>query len=194
MQARIGFVASVVAGCIAFVCAFALRPRTLEPRPTTPVEAVAAEQHAADWALRRALYLPADIAVNRSLPKPGESTAWLTSELEAMRYRDAELVRRLEKAAVLTGLGIIAFWFGVAGLLRAKRAARTLGPRAFGKGIAACVLCTAAGLWLPCIPVEGPSGMIWSAPLLAVGVVAMLVATLVRPAAMHAAAWSGSQL
>lgn len=101
--------------------------------------------------------------------------AWLRETSQRFTGLDRKIGERLTVSGVLTLIGVLIFWGGIAVLSRAKKTVEKMGPRAWVRGIVAGGILLVVGPLLPCIVVEGPSGSLMSGPPLATGVVIMLI-------------------
>ena len=132
------------------------------------------------WSFTPALLMPGEWGWYESSEQlemyEAHPTSWLAETSARLHGVDEKIGRRLIGSSVLTLLGVLGFWFGVAVFARAEAAAANLGPRAWGRGIVAGGVFVVTGPILPCLVVEGgPAGLLVSGPPLVAGVVIALI-------------------
>jgi hypothetical protein len=174
MHLRRGLLVTVVASIMWLGFAFATRPNTDVAADRTQVSQAVDRVDA--WLFTRYVLMPAEWST--SIRANEQQAWWVDQTRQSLAETGKRIQHRLKVISALAGLGVIAFWFGLAALFRARRAAKTVGARTFGRGIVACISLTMAGFWLPCIPVEGPRGLVFSAPPLIAGLIALGISVL----------------
>ena len=176
-----GFIGSLVVLALFLAAAFVTRPRVHDvPADRAAIEAAV---HRVDaWPLHASVLTPGEwgwyLRDDQLAVADAHPAEWAQETAARLASTDELVAHRLRVMGFLALLGVVAFWLGMR-TFAAVPHTTLRGPR-LAKGVMAAGVCTVAAFVLPCLPIEGPRGIVFVLPAIAAGVVTFVLSKLAR--------------